>query len=438
MRIRECGEDMKKEKGIVFIGSLLLVAFVVIAVLTFRQSNRMIEDGYLASEGNAAQNFAVLTASNIHLSNEQVQNLKGLSYTDLQGSAENQALENMMSNSSFTRKVDYAYVMMHLPEEEVKYQVTEENKALFDAELGTPLDIMWLLDVTVSEEEQAEMESGEVAANEDVQRYSYYIEEDQIIFGEAPTYIYNSSEWGDHICGYAPLFSNEGDYIGVVGVELQTKDYDSYRKKAMGALAMLLFISTITLTLLFVFIYSKYRKLQYEKIYTDSLTRIYNRSYYNNRFVRHLNQTKKHGHCVALMIADIDWFKKVNDTFGHEVGDQVLIETSQILLETFGKENVVRFGGEEFVAAFWVKNEYYLREKFDQLFARIASTKFCTQQIDMSISLGCSYLYCNDVTGWVLSGMLKAADYNLYEAKENGRKQYRIVQFDSEKSYEKE
>ncbi|MDD3402160.1 MAG: GGDEF domain-containing protein [Hespellia sp.] len=425
---------MKKEKGLISLGILLFVGFIVIAVLTFHQSNQKIEDGYLASEGNAAQNFAVLIAANIHLTNDEVNTLKNMSYTELQGSAQNYHLKKMTESLGATSKVDYAYVMMHLPEEDVKYEVTEENKSFFDAEIGTPLDILWLLDVTVNEEENADRE---LSKDDMLRRYSYYIPDDQVIFGEAPVYIFNKSEWGDHICGYAPIHSVEGDYIGVVGVELQTKDFDAYRTKAMSALAMLLGIATATLTSLFVLLYSKYRKLQYDKIYTDALTGIYNRSYYNNRLVRRLNQTRQEGYCLALMIADIDWFKKINDTFGHDVGDQALIEMGNILVETFGKENVIRFGGEEFVIGIWIKKEAELKLRLSELYKRIDSTKFCHQQIDVSISLGGSFLYCYEVSGWVLSGMLKAADYKLYECKEQGRRQFQLTEFDPEKDYEK-
>lgn len=420
---------MKKEKGIISIGVLLYAAFLCIAVLTFQKTNETVEKGYLASEGNAAQNFAVLTAASIHLSNDEVTMLKGLSSADLQASAQNQALKELISNPQFTSKVDYAYVMVQLPKEEVKYEVTKDNQKWFDAEIGTPLDILWLLDVTVAD--------AQADVKEDVLRYSYYIEEDKKIFRDAPLYILHSSEWGDHICGYAPLYSNEGDYIGVVGVELETKDYDTYRKSAMGALAMLLVIATLTLTLIFAFLYTKYRKLQYDKIYIDALTGSYNRSYYNNRLVKHLNQTRKEGYCVALLIADIDWFKKINDTFGHDVGDQALIEISNILAETFGKENVVRFGGEEFVVGIWIKKEAELKLRLSALYKRISSTKFGHQQIELSISIGGSYLYCHEVSGWVISSMLKAADYKLYEAKERGRRQFLLTEFDAQKQYKK-
>lgn len=412
---------MKKEKNILYIVLPLIAVFIGVSIFTFHQSSQSITDGYLASEGNAARNFAVLTASNIHLTDEQVETLKNYSYAELQASEENNALKAMMDNDHFASKVDYAYVMIHLNKDEVKYQVSEETKDKFDAPIGTDLDIMWLLDVTLNDKL--------ASSTDDLERYSYFIEADTAILSPESTYIYNASEWGNHICGYAPLYSVSGKYIGAVGVELQTGDYDAYRARGMMSMGILFFVSTLTLTVLFLILYFKYKRLQYEKIYTDPLTHISNRSYYNDQFIKHLSTHQTSGYYFALMIADIDWFKKVNDTFGHEIGDEVLIEISSILLELFGKKHVVRYGGEEFVIGLWIKDEQELKNKIEQLFQKITEQQFSKRQIDISISLGCSYSKEERLNGWLLSGMLKTADDKLYEAKENGRKQYRMEEY---------
>lgn len=416
---------MKKQKNILYAVLSLLLLFLGASVLTFHKSSQLITDGYLTSEGNAAKNFAALTASNIHLTDSQVETLKGYSYEELLASEENNNFKSMMDNEHFASKVDYAYVMIHLDPDEVKYKVDADNKDRYDAPIGTDLNIMWLLDVNVSDDAYT-------TATDELQRYSYYIDADASILGPEPTYIFNSSEWGDHICGYAPLYSTSGHYIGAVGVELQTNDFDTYRSRAMMALGILLFVSTFTLTALFLFLYFKYKELQYEKIYTDPLTRISNRSYYNDQFIKHMKSHHQNDMLFALMIADIDWFKKVNDTFGHEIGDEVLIEISDILLKIFGKKHVVRFGGEEFVIGFRTKDEAELRSLIDQLFDKIDKHRFSRQDIHISISLGCCYADETALDGWLLSKMLKIADGKLYEAKENGRNQCRIAKYESQ------
>lgn len=74
---------MKKQKNILKIGLFLLLVFICISVFTFYKSNRLITQGYLSAEGNAAKNFAVLTASNIHLTDAQVKKLKNCSFEEL-------------------------------------------------------------------------------------------------------------------------------------------------------------------------------------------------------------------------------------------------------------------------------------------------------------------------------------------------------------------
>ena len=420
---------MKKGRNIVLVGCMLLLIFAGVSVFTFWRSNRLIEQGYLKAEGSAAENFALLAASNLHFTDADVERLKSLSYSELLESPENETLRQMMDNENFTNKVDYAYLMVHLPEEEVRFYVSEENQTLFGAAVGTPLDIMWLLDVNVSASAEETFDAFYDTPEGDISRYSCYVPIDDKIFNEAPTYIFNASSWGDHICGYAPLYTEEGNYVGVVGIELQTGDYNKYRNTAMVAMGALLGISTMTLFLGCVILYLNHRKQQMDKFYTDPLTGVCNRSYYNDQFIKYLNGKRGRDTKFALMIADIDWFKKVNDTFGHEVGDMVLIEMSGLLRDAFGKAHVVRFGGEEFVIGLWYKNEEELKGKLDALYETIRSRTFTGQEIGVTLSLGCSYCEADGVHGWLLSGMLRMADGLLYEAKENGRTHNRMAEF---------
>lgn len=413
----------------------MLAVFIIVSIFLFQRSAQQIRQGYLSSEGSAAENFAVLAAKSIRLTDAQVKVLKNLSYSELLASDENKALADLVSDSNFAIKVDYAYVMIHLKKDEIKYKVTEENQDRFSAPVGTNLDIMWLLDVNVSDEIAADQLSN---TSDELSRYAYYIKEDAVIFGEKPSYVFNSSEWGNHICGYAPLYSVEGNYIGVVGIELQTGDFDTYYSNAVGTLGILMVVSLLLLALVFLYVYYQYRNTQTEKSYTDALTGLQNRAYYNDCFIKCMNARKKANGLFVLMIADVDLFKKANDTFGHEVGDQVLIEMGEILLENFDKKQIFRFGGEEFVAGIWVANEEELHKKMDKLFLDVNEHEFTTLQIPITLSAGCSYYATDAVDGWLMSSMLRAADCKLYECKENGRKQYRIEEFDPKKEYKKQ
>jgi len=82
----------------------------------------------------------------------------------------------------------------------------------------------------------------------------------------------------------------------------------------------------------------------------DGLTGLHNRAYFEERFIASLSNARRHGRDFSLLILDIDHFKKVNDTFGHSVGDQALRTIGSIVQSRCRNEDIVcRYGGEEFV-----------------------------------------------------------------------------------------
>lgn len=81
----------------------------------------------------------------------------------------------------------------------------------------------------------------------------------------------------------------------------------------------------------------------------DALTGLYNTRYFWQRFRDERAFAERHGRPLALLIGDIDWFKKVNDTWGHVAGDRVLVEVARALMELRRRgDTVARIGGEEF------------------------------------------------------------------------------------------
>ena len=95
----------------------------------------------------------------------------------------------------------------------------------------------------------------------------------------------------------------------------------------------------------------KIESKRYEKMATfDSLTKVYNRQKLNEVFDYELKRKKRYGEELSLIIIDIDFFKKVNDTYGHDVGDDVLINFAQIIKNEIRiQDTFARWGGEEFV-----------------------------------------------------------------------------------------
>lgn len=147
---------------------------------------------------------------------------------------------------------------------------------------------------------------------------------------------------------------------------------------------------------------------------TDYLTNLYNRRYYFET-ITPLLKTDEH-QTVAMM--DIDFFKSINDNYGHEVGDVVLKDVSKLLQIHFSEHLIARLGGEEFSVYFGSMSLNEAKDKLDTFRQELANTKIQAgaQQVTCTISIG---LTKGPAT--VLDQLINRADELLYKAKENGR-----------------
>ena len=154
---------------------------------------------------------------------------------------------------------------------------------------------------------------------------------------------------------------------------------------------------------------------------TDALTGLYNRMHFGEELQRTLNEADRHNQPLSLALVDIDHFKKVNDTWGHEAGDAVLKHVARILKE--GCRNVdlcVRYGGEEIAMLMSQTDSVRAAEVAERLRARIASTviRHAGAEIAVTASFGVA-TYPETVQ--VRDQLFPAADKALYLAKHDGR-----------------
>ncbi|MFA0556631.1 response regulator [Vibrio sp. 10N.222.55.A1] len=143
----------------------------------------------------------------------------------------------------------------------------------------------------------------------------------------------------------------------------------------------------------------------------DALTGLWNRRYL-------FNQTCKGCEQRSIAMMDIDFFKKVNDTYGHDGGDAVLVEVDKIIKDHFKDDVAVRFGGEEFCIQSCGSFESFV-DNLESMREAIEShvVEHDSQRIKVSISIGVTDLDAK------LDEQIKAADELLYTAKEQGRNQ---------------
>ncbi|OTG63862.1 GGDEF domain-containing protein [Acinetobacter silvestris] len=163
-----------------------------------------------------------------------------------------------------------------------------------------------------------------------------------------------------------------------------------------------------------------------ELAHTDELTQLNNRRQFMHVAEQAIQKWQKHN-VVCLLIFDIDFFKKINDTYGHDTGDEVLRILAEILRQEMRFSDVLaRFGGEEFIALLPNTTLEDATLIAHRLCKKIENHHIYIQNkisLNLSISIGLSQLLsCEDD----LSVLIKHADIALYQAKNNGRNQVAI------------
>jgi diguanylate cyclase (GGDEF)-like protein len=153
----------------------------------------------------------------------------------------------------------------------------------------------------------------------------------------------------------------------------------------------------------------------------DPLTNLYNRRYLKKELQLYIELAKDQKHALSIILFDIDFFKNINDTYGHPIGDEVLRSLSGILLaETRSHDIISRYGGEEFLLVLFDTRIDVAQQIADRIRSIVARTKLSLQiPYHITLSGGVSE-YTSDMT---IEEFIAAADDNLYKAKYAGRNQ---------------
>lgn len=155
--------------------------------------------------------------------------------------------------------------------------------------------------------------------------------------------------------------------------------------------------------------------------YLDPMTNVHNRRYFFDEAERTLSLSKREKKALTLAMIDIDKFKAVNDTHGHDVGDLVIIELCKEVKKTIRDSDIfARFGGEEFILMFPntnLENALIICEKI-----RTNVEKIILNDIKFTISIGLAdFKTQTDNIQESIEEVIKVSDNGLYKAKENGR-----------------
>jgi diguanylate cyclase (GGDEF)-like protein len=154
----------------------------------------------------------------------------------------------------------------------------------------------------------------------------------------------------------------------------------------------------------------------------DGMTGLYNRRFLEEFIDQFMSQAKRSSEMYSVLMLDVDYFKKVNDTYGHDVGDRVIVEIGKVLQDSIREADLaIRYGGEEFVVLLYNASDegtFNVAQKIHSAFANIIFDVGNGETMQKTMSIGISKFPTDADTIWKC---IKFADTALYVAKTTGR-----------------
>lgn len=163
-------------------------------------------------------------------------------------------------------------------------------------------------------------------------------------------------------------------------------------------------------------------------IFKDDLTNIYNRRFYKMRLKQAIYKHSEKENPLSFLMLDLDHFKTINDTYGHQTGDVALSHVSNVMRQIIAERGfVIRYAGDEFLIVLPDQGRESAKRIAEEISYRVASEKLETrskQEIQLSLSIGCASYPEDDPAP---EALFELADSALYVSKENGRNQVSLV-----------
>lgn len=215
----------------------------------------------------------------------------------------------------------------------------------------------------------------------------------------------------------APLYDENHHVVGLIGMSTDISEQKKLEQQLEKTNNELKFkIDEIT----------QLQATLWEQATQDPLTQLFNRRYFNEVAQKEISKFKRNDKSMAMLLLDADYFKKINDKFGHDIGDKVLIKLAEIMLDQCRRSDIVcRFGGEEFVILIPNISLASALERANNI--RLTYEKEITQLLNgysATISIGIA-MWDEQLENKLrnLEGLTKAADQAMYQAKHSGRNQ---------------
>ncbi len=261
-------------------------------------------------------------------------------------------------------------------------------------------------------------------------------------YGEVFFYYYFKELHSDTVSEkltYAKLYK---DFDWIIAMGTYQKDIQSYidqtNKESKALASRLIFVLGFlfviimsigyTIVILIEKLYFRHSKKMLEsEVNQDALTKADSRRSGTKELSNAFKEFRKNGTNAGIMMFDIDYFKSINDTYGHAVGDSVLVEVVKSIYRIIrSSDKLIRWGGDEFIVIFYglqVENALAYGETILSVVSSL-NLPSESEKISPTLSIGFSYFKETDSN---FSDALKRVDQALYESKTNGRNQVKII-----------
>jgi diguanylate cyclase (GGDEF)-like protein len=415
-----------------YIYAVIMIAYIAFSIIIINYaSNRMININYTVFSSKA-RDIAILTAKNYKLADAEVEELKKLEFIDILLHPANIRLADMFSDKDGYDDIRFIYVMTKLEGVQIKYHVTEEYEEFYEAQVGTPLNAVWLVDINIGKTTE-EVLAENPFYYDDVRRYSLLRSTNETAFRDkTPAHAIINDETGFLISYLHPFYSEEGTFVGMVGVDIYIDEYLRNANLVRMLLLIVFLVPSVALTAIYILLYVVNLHKALNSAQTDPLTSVKNRRYMEKQLPQIVKQHYEKQQPLSVIMIDIDHFKNYNDNYGHQQGDRVLIGVTRAISSVLREKMdvIFRYGGEEFIVI--LTN------------TKVSDAEIVAERIKTTVnSLSIKHEYskaaeCVTVSQGIYSAIpvnpdsvklyIEYADKAMYSAKNSGRNRYVIME----------
>ncbi|MDR2561238.1 MAG: GGDEF domain-containing protein [Holophagales bacterium] len=223
-------------------------------------------------------------------------------------------------------------------------------------------------------------------------------------------------KWGRLFGAYAPILGEDGEWLGHVGVDMDYSHLSRYLFRLNAVLvAIYVLIVGFSLALLM-----RYSNTILDPLLKDKLTGAYNKRYFENFLGHEIAHSLRSHKELALLMLDLDHFKRINDTYGHVFGDKVLASIADTVRSVIRPQDFfIRYGGEEFAVMIANSDMKQVMDVAERIRSTVESTPIFNEEknipVNMTISIGASRIKIAPISP---KELIEQADKALYDAKE--------------------